>query len=147
MRVSSSVAQCRTVTSVSRIKVAERGKCLIIVNESQSRYEVYQVDGCIVRGQPAADWYLLCGGGRGVIVELKGRDVEHAVAQIEATIPILKHCGLVQGPLAAVIVGQQYPSSSPTIQSRMARLRRDFRVHLTVKNIRLEAEYAALFTR
>jgi len=78
-------AECIEATTDSRVKVSERGRKAIFLNPDNCNYSKVRVDGCVVKNAKAADWVVSKHAVGDIIVELKGRNVEHAVKQINAT--------------------------------------------------------------
>ncbi len=84
------------------------------------------MDGCLApTGSTAADWVVSKPVVVDVIVELKGRNVDHAIEQIEATLRFWsKHAEYKSGQVVgAWILCSEYPRAS----TKVARYREKFR--------------------
>src|SRR5579862_4583819 len=76
--------ECSKKTKVSRIKFEERGRIAIFVNPDRAVYLRVRIDDCEITTGSRADW-LIRKGDADVVLELKGRDVDHALDQVVAT--------------------------------------------------------------
>ncbi|HEX8662846.1 MAG TPA: hypothetical protein VF744_02305 [Beijerinckiaceae bacterium] len=132
--------ECEEETSVERIKVEELGRKATFVNEEHNTYRKTQMDGCVVKNQLAADWVVSRANIGDVIIELKGRHVEHAVRQIRATAGFLTDGDYREGRLAGLVVCTQFPKASTTVQRAQAEFARAFKgpLHVVTQNL----EYA-----
>src|SRR5437868_6813688 len=118
--------QCIEETSVSKVTVAEKGKSATILNSQHQVFRRVRVDGCVVTDGSclAADW-VIERDRLAVVIELKGRSVEHAAKQIAETSSLWRAeqrfdriCGL--------IVARQYPRASASIQLKQQQYARRF---------------------
>jgi hypothetical protein len=100
------------------------------------RYCKIQVDGCVVKNALAADWVVSKQGIGDIIVELKGRNVEHAAKQINATATLWTDEKLRVGRLAALVVATQYPRANTMMQKAQAAFAKKFNapLHVVTKN-------------
>lgn len=108
--------ECREAIAVSKIKLEEKGRKAIFNNLGRETYIKTRVDGCLLVNETASDWVLSKKNIGDVIVELKGRDVDHAVEQVTATADFWKEKGFSNGHMAALIVCAQYPRIDTKIQ-------------------------------
>lgn len=108
--------KCSKSVRCSKIKVAEKGKSAIIVNENRERYSTIKVDGCLVENEMAADWVISKKDVGDVIIELKGVNIDHATEQVLRTARILTESGMFKSKLAGLIVGQRYPKFDTKVQ-------------------------------
>jgi hypothetical protein len=76
---------CTERKRVSRIVVEENKSKATFLNKDRSWFQVTKVDGCLCKNQGAADWVVKKERVGAVVVELKGKDVPHAVRQVLAT--------------------------------------------------------------
>lgn len=112
----------------SKIKVTDPGtaKVAILLNPEKVQVRRICVDGCLAPiGSIAADFVVSKPKIVDVIVELKGRNVDHAVEQIEATWKFWgEHAEHERGQLiSAWIMCSEYPRAS----LKVARYRESFR--------------------
>lgn len=103
-------------TTVSRIKVEENGRQAVFLNLDKSKFKKLKFDGGVVNNRVAADWIVKKVGVGKVIVELKGKDVSHAIEQVLETAQWMSDNGINGGKLAGLIVSSQYPKFSTAIQ-------------------------------
>lgn len=95
------------------IVVKENGKGYRLTLEPQKLCTAYQVDGYIIKDGNKCDKLVLAGVDTDrwveIFVELKGRDTEHAIRQLEETVQnsIFVHPTIVEK--RARIVGQRIP--------------------------------------
>jgi len=138
---------CCTTTRNSLIKVEEKGKKAVFVNDQNAIHIVVRVDGCVIRNSKAADYIVSRADLGQVVIELKGKDVEEAVKQVEATASYWITNGYSTGPIAALIVSTQFPKVSTSVRKAQERFRKAFRtpLHVVTKNYqgRLEAIFSA----
>lgn len=75
---------CIEVKTDRKIKCEDGKRFAIFENKNGRSFNKIRVDGCAVTNGLRADWVMELGSSA-VILELKGRDVEHAAKQIHAT--------------------------------------------------------------
>ncbi|MBB6219990.1 hypothetical protein [Rhizobium leguminosarum] len=129
-------ALCVETVTVSNVKVEEKGRKAIFRNPLNTAHDKIQMDGCVVRNSTAADWVVTKTEVGTIIVELKGKDVEHGAQQVEATARLLKQMEYPVVQLAALIVSTSYPKASSTIQKAQQRFFRNFGgpLHVVTRN-------------
>lgn len=134
------LADCQERTSVSKIKVEERGRKAIFLNPNGEEYIKTKVDGCLLINQLASDWIVSKATAGDVIVELKGVDVAHGIKQVLATAQYWHLNGHRAGRLAALIVCRQYPKIATVVQRGIAALTKQYQapLHIVARN----AEYS-----
>jgi hypothetical protein len=112
----------------SKVKIHDpgTGKSGVLLNPDKAQVRRIHMDGCLAPvGEVAADFVVSKSRTVDVIVELKGKNVDHAVAQIESTLTFWsKHTEHEVGQLiGAWIVCAEYPRAS----LKVARYRESFR--------------------
>ena len=107
---------CSTEIAVTKVKVQERGKKAVFLNESRETFTLVQVDGCVIVDAMASDWVLSKKKTADLIIELKGTDVVHGARQILSTAQFWTNKALRQGRIAGLLVCAQYPRISTTVQ-------------------------------
>lgn len=115
-----------------------------MLNPSREIYVVVQVDGCLIQGDLAADWIVGKKEVGDVVIELKGRDVDHAVNQIEATFQFWISRGYRQTRLAGLIVCSRYPAIDSTLQRAKNSFAKRYAAPLHVVSRNLEFGFNAL---
>src|SRR3954451_9375532 len=99
-----SIDHCKTATTVSKIKVDELGRSAVFLNGKREKFIKIRVDGCVVKNSLAADWVLSKERVGDIIIELKGKDVDHGTRQITATAEFWTAKKFRKGKIAALIV-------------------------------------------
>lgn len=120
---------------------------ITILNVDRLCYQITRVDGCIITNQLAADYVFTRKDIGDVIVELKGRSVEHAYKQIKATAIYWLDKRLRCGDMAAVIVCRQYPKLGTKRQLAELEFKRICNGRLRVIGSGKELKFEELFGR
>ncbi len=131
----------QNLQSRSKVTVSEKGKRYALVTTEGQDSVVYAVDGYIVKdGQRCDKLVLVRRTPKGLIpenwsevfVELKGTDIDHAVAQLRATLSnsLFKHPA--NDDIRARIVAQSFPAhkSDPTMENAKKEFRKNFKCDL-----------------
>jgi hypothetical protein len=116
---------CTTLTSDSNIKVEENGKKAVFRNTQRTQYRKVALDGCLVKGTTCADWLVVKNDTGSIVIELKGRDVDHALDQVEAAISYAQNRGIYPSPWAALIVCTGRPTH-PAFTTKLQRVKERF---------------------
>jgi very-short-patch-repair endonuclease len=104
------IEECIEHSKEKLIVFEELKRRAIFKNDAKRHFLKFRFDGCMVVQQPAADFLLVCKSTKDkIIIELKGKNVEQAVKQIESTIEILKETGFECRRIAGLIVCSQVP--------------------------------------
>lgn len=122
---------CVEVVRVSEIKVDEKGKSATILNPEREPHNKVKVDGCVITDGPRADW-VIEREDAAVIVELKGRNVEHGADQVFGTATQWKEVERRCQRIAGLIVGRQTPGASTAMQVKKKRFAARFKGPLHV---------------
>jgi hypothetical protein len=122
--------RCIEKSRRSKIKVHDpgTGRRAVLLNASKVQVRCVRMDHCLVpEGTKAADFVVSIPNIVDVIVELKGKNVDHGVEQIESTWTFWNsHAEHVRDQLiSAWIVCVQFPRASQKIK----RCQRRFRAH------------------
>jgi hypothetical protein len=112
----------------TKIKVHDRGtgRSAVLLNLGKTQVRRIRMDRCLApAGAKAADFVVSMPKIVDVIVELKGKDVDRAVEQIESTFAFWReHTEHASGQLiSAWIVCAQYPRASQKFKRSQARFR------------------------
>jgi hypothetical protein len=112
----------------SKVRVTDPGTArrAILLNPDRVQVRRIRMDHCLAPvGEVAADFVVSKPNLVDVIVELKGKNVDHAVDQIESTLTFWRrHAEYKRGqPIGAWIVCAEYPRAS----LKVARYRTSFR--------------------
>lgn len=119
-------ANCCTKRKGRKVSFGEFGKRLIVDLESAGAESVLcQMDGCLVKNKTAPDFALTDENSYLLLAELKGKDVVHALSQIEAG---FVHWGKQGRPLGSrrsgVVVCNEVPREQSRIQLAKLKLAR-----------------------
>lgn len=141
--------KCIRSTSAKRVKInGEHNRSATFVNEAQEDFREIRVDGCLIPKGLAADWILCKASVGDLIIELKGRDVGHALKQVSAT---LAHWSThkersKKSALASLIVcAAQKPQISAQRQRAEREFRRDYGAKLVVLSGNREHSFESFF--
>ncbi|MBA4056208.1 MAG: hypothetical protein C0490_15950, partial [Marivirga sp.] len=108
-------------TKVSKIKLSDAGskRFAVFLNKEKTTYIKRRMDGGLVKNITAADWMLSKPNVGDVIVELKGRDVAHALDQVAATADFAVQSGIAQKKVAGLVLCTEHPGINTKIQIAM----------------------------
>jgi len=112
----------------SKVRVTDAGtaKSAILLNPERIRVRRIRVDNCLApERSAAADWVVSKPKVVDVIIELKGKNVDHAVDQIQSTLTFWsEHYEHEDGQvIGAWIVCSEYPRASTKVARYRERLR------------------------
>jgi hypothetical protein len=138
-------ADCTKTTSVSKIKVEENQRRVIINNPSKIKYSVTAVDGCLIKNSIACDWLISEDSVGDLLIELKGSDVDHAAKQIMSSAEYIDSNGIALGQKAGLIVCSKYPRVDTTVQKIKNAFAKKYQAPLHVVNIQGEFNFSNLF--
>jgi hypothetical protein len=149
---------CSKQTNYKRIVFEERGRKATFNNENQNVFVKTQVDGCLMVQQLSADWVLSKPNVGHVIIELKGKDVDHAVKQINATANHLKthcrelckkkckKCWIDTQFFAGLVVANQYPRITTSIQRMKDHFAKVYKAPLHVVNMNADYQFECVLS-
>ena len=129
---------CVEISSVSNLKFEEFGRKVIIENPDKVEHLRVKIDGCVIKNGERADWLVSRPGFASVIIELKGRDVTHALEQVEATLAHCKAGGHFEGRVGALIMCKQVPRALTSAQRATDRFRKSYGSTLTISSSRYQ---------
>lgn len=127
--------KCVKVTKVTKVKVGEKGKQAVFLNPAKHEFSVVRIDGCIIVNNTACDYLISRENLIGVLIELKGTDLPHALKQIELTLEYFKKKKVGWQKMAALIVCRapsRHPSFTTKIQQCKNRLIARYRIPLHI---------------
>jgi len=135
---------CSVSDSSTRVSVEENGKKATFTNKKREAYIKTQIDGCLIINQTSCDWWI-SRGNESILIELKGKDVSHALDQIEATFRFLSRENLLTAKRAGLIVctkPSQHPAFTAKVQRAKNRLAKLFGapLHIVRGNHEFEME-------
>ena len=132
--------------SDSKVKVEENGKKLILLNPNGYEHDVITVDGGLINDHSRRCDYLISEGtaDASLFIELKGRDIKHAIAQFSATLIHNKIFPFLKMRKACVIISAKVPRHTTTIQKELLSFRRNHGIRVHIRNKKLETKLEAL---
>lgn len=127
---------CITLTT-DRLLVLEENKRKCVFSNPQN-YPLYRitVDGCQIKDGIRCDFLVLDNQENEYFVELKGKDIPHALEQLESTVKQLSSMKNIQK--VAIIVTSRYPSNDTSIQRAKVFFKKKYKVDLISKNVRMD---------
>lgn len=126
----------REVTDKLLVVKERKCKC-IFSNPNQHLLTKIKVDGCQITEGIKCDYLILDHCNNEYFVELKGKDLAHAVEQLEATIQQLSDKSKTI-KRQAIIVSSRNPSNDTSIQRAKAEFKKKYKTELLSKNIQAE---------
>jgi hypothetical protein len=141
--------KCSKTDKSTKICVEENGKAAIFLNPEKEIYTKIKIDGCILKNTTACDFCVERRGTDGVLIELKGRDVSHAIDQIEATLAYLAFNKKLRKRVAAIIVcskPSQHPAFTAKLQRAKQRLSKKYNAPLHIFREKYEGKMDAIFS-
>ncbi|NEQ99429.1 MAG: hypothetical protein F6K30_22450 [Cyanothece sp. SIO2G6] len=131
-----SIPECEETRQDKRIVLQEKKSKITFLNPKNVKILVIQVDGCVIDDNQTArcDYALVPKKELEIYVELKGRDISHAVRQLESTIRLLSENPQSVKKLC-FIVSSRVPKQTTTIQKIQSRFKKQFNAAFRVKNI------------
>lgn len=134
-----SIIEEYTITTTNKkitLKDKKGGKStLLLENPNQIEIKIISVDeGNLIKGI-RCDYLIIPGDLYECFIELKGKDISHALKQILATVKQLSSFPRDANKLAFIITTRpgQIPKMSSTIQNVKRQLRKDYNVTLEIK--------------
>lgn len=107
---------------------------ITFLNPNRWQIQKILVDGCVIKEGLRCDWLLIDRNLKEYFIELKGRDVKHAISQLATTINVLsKTMNRV-----CFVVCSGYPKNDTRLQRQILRFRNDFNTILRIKVHRQE---------
>lgn len=103
------------------------GRSVVFLNPKRKSARRIRMDGCLApAGSKAADYVISLLAVVDVIVELKGKNVDHAVLQIEATLGFWGHHAehVAKQTISALIVCKEYPRADRKFKRCQENLRK-----------------------
>lgn len=143
---------CSSDLYTIRVSVEENATKATFSNPAKKKFTKTQIDGCLVKNQTACDWLIVRDSKDGVLVELKGSDVAHALDQIEASFKFLREAQRLtpnRGGLIVCTKRSQHPAFNSKVQRVKDRLMKNYSapLHIIVGNKELDfdklLQYAA----
>lgn len=126
---------CIETKAQKHIVVKENGKTFRISNSKGKEITQIRIDGCLIKEGLKCDWGFFIESIRGILVELKGKHVSHAVDQVDATLSHPMFSGQVK---ECYIVCSSYPALGPSLQTRIVKFKKSHGFSPTIKTMTCE---------
>lgn len=122
----------------------ENGKKAKFLNPDRHEHVLYDVDGCLIKGETACDAAIELDGTGLALVEFKGKDVAHAVRQLISTGNFFRTERKYSGRMAGLVVASVTPSGSVTNNNLKAQFARAHGGNLRISSSTNQFELGAL---
>jgi hypothetical protein len=134
------VKKCQKKYRRTRILVEERSRKATFLNLQKETVVVTKVDGCVIVNGVAADWVVSRAGHGDVVIELKGKGVEHGVKQVYETALLWDREKMRVGKIAGLIVAREYPRFNTRVRRAQEVFAKTFGgpLHVVTKNYEFE---------
>ncbi|MCM1720885.1 hypothetical protein [Bacteroides ovatus] len=130
--------QACTWEVTDKLLVVKENKCkCVFSNPNQHLLTKIKVDGCQITDGIRCDYLILDHCHNEYFVELKGKDLPHAVEQLEASIQQLSAPNHTIKK-KAIIVSSRNPSNDTSVQRAKAMFKKKYGVELIPKNMQIE---------
>lgn len=127
-----------TLEVTDKLLVVKERKCkCVFSNPNQHTLTKVTVDGCQITEGVKCDYLVLDHCHNEYFVELKGKDLPHAVEQLEASIQQLSDKSDTNKK-QAIIVSSRNPSNDTSVQRAKLEFKKKYKVELITKNIQAE---------
>lgn len=128
---------CTFETTDKLLVVKERKSKCIFSNPNRHTLTKVIVDGCQITDGVKCDYLILDHCRNEYFVELKGKDLPHAIEQLEATIQQLSDKNSIVKK-KAIIVSSRNPSNDTSVQRAQKEFKKKYNTELIAKNIQAE---------
>lgn len=129
---------CSIIVKDKRIVLSENKSKITFLNLNQRDIERVQVDGCVLKEGIKCDYMLIEDTEMEHYIELKGSDIDHAIAQLITTITKLSKCSKSHVK-CAYIISTRCPLTTTKIQAQKLLFKKNYNSHLIIKNLQCEA--------
>lgn len=116
--------KCEIEVSHKKIVLKEKKSQIIFYNKNQKKIKKIIVDGCVLTEGLRCDYLLIDDFGIEHFVELKGRNIKHAVEQITTTIESISS-NPKETKKEAFVVSSRCPLINSEIQTYKLKLKRN----------------------
>ncbi len=123
---------CISVKNDKIISFKENKSCFRFINPEQKKVKCILVDGCAITDGIRCDHLLIDANDTEHFIELKGRDIKHAVEQLKASIMQLS---ANRGMKYSFVVSTRCPLSGTDIQNFRKKFKQGYNSELIIKNL------------
>lgn len=121
------VVRCTKDTTASNVTVKEKGKRANFLNPENLPYSVTQVDGCLITSGRKVDYLVSKKGKCSAVIELKGRGIEHACSQIEASMQNKDLKEIIEEKVGFIVVTSRSPSFDSFVAKAKQKYAREYK--------------------
>lgn len=125
--------QCVRITKDHKIALEEKASKIILVNDQRATVTIIQVDGCAINEGVRCDFLVVSALHKEHFIELKGGNIDHALAQLERTIEILSVDQQKQMK-CSFIISTRCPLTTTKIQELKLKFKQKYNSTLVIKN-------------
>lgn len=123
---------CTQMVTCTVVKVEENKRKALFKNDDRKDYAISRIDNCIVMDGVRADYLVSKVGCASVLVELKGKNVEHACEQLFASATHKDVKPLIENKLGFLIVCSKFPKFDTHVIRAKTRAARQFKAGFQV---------------
>lgn len=124
--------RCISIKNDKIISLKENKSCFRFFNPERKEVKCILVDGCAITDGIRCDHLLIDANDSEHFIELKGRDITHAVEQLESSI---RQLSTNKGLKYSFIVSTRCPLSGTDIQNFKKRFKQGYNSELIIKNL------------
>jgi len=135
-----SLQACTEVLTDSKVTVKRDGRRATFVNPDHAEIQCVDLDCWLPANETRADFVLAKPGTADVIVELKGKEIDHAARQIVATLGAWKQAPPFSEMIGGLIVFTRSPKAAAQIGELKKRMLKKHGIWLEIDKDR-KAEY------
>ena len=129
--------ECVSEKSDRVVPIRDVGRKINIVNRSNFILQIIKYDGCEVSGVEAADYLVRIPSVSDHIIELKGRNIEHALDQISSTIERLRVANELMSEIFGAVSCKQVPKSGCAILKKRESIKRKYGVDVAISSSKI----------
>jgi hypothetical protein len=120
---SSALEGCTEWLTHARVTVKAHGRAATFLNPDKAQIRRVDVDCWLRSNATIRSDFIICKAGMvDVVVELKGKDIFHAIDQILATVELWRRTPVCSGKLGALIVFTRSPERSTMLETLRTKL-------------------------
>ncbi|WP_188064642.1 hypothetical protein [Sphingobium sp. KCTC 72723] len=118
---------CTNTVTHSKVKVEQLGRKAVFLNPDNQTFDVHEVDGCLITDGLRSDYIVSKKGVASVIVELKGKGVEHACNQLLETVKHEAIIPLLESKVGFLVVCRRFPRHDTYVRRAQSAIMKKFK--------------------
>lgn len=118
---------CTITKTHSLVKVEQNRRAAVFKNPDHRTYKVTEVDGCLITQGMRADYLVQEEGGASVLIELKGKNVDHACEQLFASAKHSAVSSMITHGMGFLVICSKYPRFDTAVLKAKQRAAKEFR--------------------